>query len=111
MVAQPATRANGARQEQAEPAAARRIRRMDRRTAAAGVAPVVARIGVVVTQAEEPDEPDHEQAHVEDPEADHEDPALRAHAVIVPRRTCSSPSSKASSDASLAASNSIDPIT
>src|SRR4051794_16061065 len=46
--------------------------------AAAARAVVVARV-VVVTQAEEPDEPHDQQADIEDAEADHEDPALGGH--------------------------------
>src|SRR5215208_5050939 len=111
VVAQPAVGAQGARPDQAEPAAARGLRRVDGRTATAVVA-VIARARVVVTQAEEPDQPEHEQSDVEDSEADHEDPALRAHALIVPRNTLSSPSSKASDPSwSAAASSSIDPTT
>jgi hypothetical protein len=34
---------------------------------------------VVVAQAEEPDEPDDQEPHVQDAETDHEDPALGAH--------------------------------
>jgi len=40
---------------------------------------LVGGVVAVVTQAKEPDEPEHEQADVEDPEADHEDPPFRAH--------------------------------
>ncbi len=40
----------------------------------------------VVAQAEEPDQPQHQQAHVEHAEADHEDPALGAHTPMLPRR-------------------------
>jgi hypothetical protein len=77
------------------------------RRPASVVATVVGRAGVVVTQAEEPDQPEDEQPDIEDPEADHEDPPLRAHVVIVPRRTRSSPSSKAS----VVASSSMEPTT
>jgi hypothetical protein len=84
---------------------------MDGRPAAVVVTAVVARAGVVVAQPEVPDEPEYEQADVEDSEADHEDPAVRAHPLIVPRKARSSPCSKACSEASVAASSSIDPIT
>ena len=40
----------------------------------------------VVAQAEEPDQPHHEKAHVKHAEADHEDPALGAHTAMLPRR-------------------------
>ena len=58
---------------------------MDGRPTTLVGAVVIARVGVVVAQAEVPHEPHEEQADVEDPEADHEDPAFRAHARIVPR--------------------------
>ena len=48
---------------------------------------------VVVAQAEEPDEPDDQQSHVEDAEADHEDPALGAHASIKRDSTAREPDS------------------
>ena len=85
MIAQPPTGTERARQQQAYSAAARGLRRLDGRSATAGITAVVVRVGVVVTQTEEPDEPEHEQANVEDPESDHEDPTLRAHTPIVPR--------------------------
>src|SRR4051794_40455756 len=46
-------------------------------TAAAG--PVVVGRALVVAEPEEPHEPDHEQADIEDAEANHEDPALSGH--------------------------------
>jgi hypothetical protein len=48
-----------------------------RALAAAAVVP--AGIVVVVAKPEEPDQPDHEQADVEDAEANHEDPPLGGH--------------------------------
>ena len=47
-------------------------------SAAAGA--VVIRAVVVVTEPEEPNQPDDQQPHVEDTEADHEDPTLSGHA-------------------------------
>jgi hypothetical protein len=45
----------------------------------AAAAVVTARIVIVVTQPEEPDQPDDQQADVEDAESDHEDPPLGGH--------------------------------
>jgi hypothetical protein len=47
--------------------------------ALAAAAVVTAGIVVVVAQPEEPDQPDHEQADVEDAEPNHEDPPLGGH--------------------------------
>jgi hypothetical protein len=86
VVANPALGAQRAREDQAKATAAGRLRRVDGGPATAVIAAVVTGVGVVVlTHAEEPDEPQHEQADVENPEADHEDPALRTHMPIVPR--------------------------
>jgi hypothetical protein len=60
-----------------EAAASRTLARARIATAAAGA--VVVGRALVVAQAEEPDEPDHEQAHIEDAEANHEDPTLSGH--------------------------------
>lgn len=84
MVTQPASRAEAPRHHEAEPATARWLRRMHGRAAAVIVVALVTRAGVVVAQPEEPDKPEHEQADVENSEADHEDPALRTHMLIVP---------------------------
>ena len=84
MVAEPSPRAQRSGKQKAEPTPARRIRRVDRRPAPV-VTPVFVRPRVVVAQAEEPDQPEDEQPNVEDPKADHEDPTLRAHTLIVPR--------------------------
>ena len=46
---------------------------------------VATSVVIVVAQAEEPDQPDDQQAHVEDAEADHEDPPLRGHAPMLAR--------------------------
>jgi hypothetical protein len=46
---------------------------------------VATRVVVIVAQAEEPDKPHDQQAHVEDAEADHEDPPLRGHAPMLAR--------------------------
>src|SRR4051794_6969874 len=61
----------------AKPATARALARARIVTAAAGS--VVVRRPLVVAQPEEPNEPDHEEAHIEDAEANHEDPPLRGH--------------------------------
>jgi len=53
------------------------------RASTAGPA-VVRPVVTVVAEAEEPDQPQHEQADVEDPEADHEHPSLGGHGGIVP---------------------------
>ena len=53
--------------------------------ALAPAAIVPAGIVVVVTQPEEPDQPHDQQADVEDPEADHEDPPLGGHAPMLAR--------------------------
>ena len=45
----------------------------------AAAAVVTPRIVVVVPQPEEPDQPDDQQADVEDAESDHEDPPLGGH--------------------------------
>jgi hypothetical protein len=45
----------------------------------AAAAVVTAGIVVVVPQPEEPDQPDDQQADVEDAESDHEDPPLGGH--------------------------------
>jgi len=44
-------------------------------------------LAAVVAQAEEPDQPNDEKAHVKHAEADHEDPALGAHMAMLPRRS------------------------
>jgi len=41
-------------------------------------------IVVGVAPAEEPDQPQHEQAYIEHAEADHEDPSLRTHRSMLP---------------------------
>jgi hypothetical protein len=41
--------------------------------------PVIVGGSLVVSQPEEPDQPDHEQSHIEDAEANHEDPTLSGH--------------------------------
>lgn len=46
---------------------------------------VATRVVVIVAQAEEPDKPHDQQAHVEDAETDHEDPPLRGHAPMLAR--------------------------
>jgi hypothetical protein len=51
--------------------------------AAAAWTAVVGLVVIVVTQAEEPHEPEDEQSHVENAEAHHEDPALRTDSPIV----------------------------
>src|SRR5688572_14717879 len=111
VVPHPPIGAQRARQEESEAATAGRVGPVDRRATVVVVAAVITGVRVVLTQAEVPNEPHHEQADVEDPEADHEDPALRAHMLIVPRRTRSRPASKSSASASPEASSSIDPIT
>ena len=52
---------------------------------------VAGRVVLVVTQAEEPDKPQDQQAHVENAEADHENPPLRGHALMVTRQGCGLP--------------------
>ena len=47
---------------------------------------LVGRLVAVVAQPEEPHQPDDEQAHVQQAEANHEDPPLRAHASMIDRR-------------------------
>ena len=59
------------------------IRARLRALAAAAVLP--GRVLAVVAQPEEPDQPHHEQADVENPEADHEDPPLGGHEPMLAR--------------------------
>src|SRR5687768_5063858 len=66
-------------QRQLDAAAPGAVAPAARAGALAAAAVVAARIVVVVAQAEEPDQPDHEQADVEDAEANHEDPPLGGH--------------------------------
>jgi hypothetical protein len=58
-----------------------------RARALAASAVVAARVIVVIAQPEEPDQPDDEEPHVEDAEADHEDPPLGGHGSMLPRCT------------------------
>jgi hypothetical protein len=53
--------------------------------ALAAPAVVATRVVVVVAQAEEPDQPHDQEAHVENAKADHEDPPLRGHASMLAR--------------------------
>jgi hypothetical protein len=82
VVAQPpATLAHAAERDAVAAAAGPLARRRARATAAGTV---VTRGVVVVAQAEEPDEPDDQQADIEYAEADHEDPSLGGHDPMVP---------------------------
>jgi hypothetical protein len=48
-------------------------------------AAVVMGVVVVIAQPEEPNQPHDQQADVENPKADHEDPPLGGHAPMLPR--------------------------
>src|SRR4051812_2550442 len=78
VVAQPSSIAPAAQRE-AHAVAAGTVPLRARIRALAPTAVVAARIVVVLAQPEEPDQPDDQQADVEDAEADHEDPALSGH--------------------------------
>jgi hypothetical protein len=69
-----------AAERQPDSVASRAILAGARIWAFASSAVVAASVVIVVAQAEEPDQPNDQQAHVEDAEADHEDPPLRGHA-------------------------------
>jgi hypothetical protein len=43
------------------------------------------RIVIVVAQPEKPDQPHDQQADIENPKADHEDPSLRGHGSMLAR--------------------------
>src|SRR5215212_9336880 len=66
-------------ERQLDPAAAGAVAAAARARALSASTVVPARVIVVIPQAEEPDQPDHEQPDVEDAEADHEDPPLGGH--------------------------------
>ncbi len=51
----------------------------------AATAVLTGRVVPVVSQTEEPDQPDDEQAHVQHAEPHHEDPPFRAHASMIDR--------------------------
>jgi hypothetical protein len=72
-------------ERQLDAAASRALRASARAWALTAAAVVAARVVVVVAQPEEPDQPDDEQAHVEDAEADHEDPPLGGHGSMLAR--------------------------
>jgi hypothetical protein len=76
-VAQPARRRIYVAERQAQAATAIAVARLRRRAAPA--ASVVVRRVVVIAEAEEPDQPDDQQADVEHAQPDHEDPPLRGH--------------------------------
>jgi len=71
---------------QREVAPARAGGRSGLRAALSAASTLVGRLLAVVAQAEEPDHPRDQQAHVQHAEADYKDPPLRAHTAIIDRR-------------------------
>jgi hypothetical protein len=82
MVANAAAALSGGAEREPETAATGPVAGRGLRSAAAGA--VVLGLVVVVTETEEPHEPHDQQADVENPEADHEDPTLGGHVAMVP---------------------------
>jgi hypothetical protein len=82
VVAQPSPA--GARGTEGQPEAAAAGATVGIRLGPTAAWAVVLRRLVVVAEAEEPHEPHDQQADVENPEADHEDPTLGGHDAMVP---------------------------
>src|SRR3954451_16286924 len=70
---------------QREGASAWARRRLLARTPLASASALVGRLFALIAQAEEPDQPEHEQPHVDYAEAEYEDPPLRAHRSMIDR--------------------------
>ncbi len=81
MVADPAAPEIPGAKRQLDPAPAGAVRTTARAGSLTAAAVIATGIVVVVAQPEEPDQPDHEQADVEDAKPDHEDPPLGGHRV------------------------------